>query len=351
MTALIRTSAEQAERIIADNHAEWGLPTLSLEQYRAREHRLAQCTFARSGYERWALVPADDKSAPDVLSSCEVYEHPAVLVDAGGAVHDGVCLAIASVYTPAAQRRKGHAAMMLATLAETVFRKHPRAVASTLFSDIGPRYYDRLGWRVHPSVSAVLDLARLPSGVGAAAAAAASAGAVELSIRNPLVLAELLRLDAERTRSDTISSFSGTPLVAVLPTAAVVEWNFERGVFYAEILGRAIPDCCGVHFAGPQGGLVLWFHNFKENELAVLRCRVLSQAAADAALAACAAEAARHGLARVQLWDPCDLILGSASFPVELVERTSSLSSLMVLAGTPSNVLPVWINNEKFGWV
>lgn len=76
---------------------------------------------------------------------------------AEGELVQGTCFAIASVFTPNAHRRRGYAAKMLSLLLQEL-KSRKGAVASTLYSDIGPNYYSKIGWEAHPSVSLVLDL-------------------------------------------------------------------------------------------------------------------------------------------------------------------------------------------------
>ena len=69
-------------------------------------------------------------------------------------------LGIGAVYTPPDLRRRGHAAAMLRAALDRA--KEDRMDAAVLFSDIGVRYYERLGFWPLESREATVDTSELP---------------------------------------------------------------------------------------------------------------------------------------------------------------------------------------------
>jgi GNAT superfamily N-acetyltransferase len=69
-------------------------------------------------------------------------------------------LGVGAVFTPPEVRRRGHAAAMLHAVMDE-YAAHG-ANAAVLFSDIGVRYYERLGFRVLESRECTVDAADLP---------------------------------------------------------------------------------------------------------------------------------------------------------------------------------------------
>ena len=129
----------------------WG-GGLSIERFQIFQDRLADCPEAKDRYRLlgWfaggALVSA--MKAYDLRADC-----------AGRPLR---VLGIGAVFTPPDLRRRGHAAAMLrAAMREYAGRG---AHAAVLFSDIGVRYYERLGFRVLDSRECTVAAEDLPRG-------------------------------------------------------------------------------------------------------------------------------------------------------------------------------------------
>lgn len=130
---------EQVERIYAESHALWGAG-LSYEQYRNYWRELSATPWGAK-HLTFKVWLGDDG---EVLSSLKLYRPRIRLL---GQVSRG-CV-IGAVFTPEAQRRRGHAVDMLrAVLQEARAGGQDLAL---LFTDIGTRYYRALGFRALPA--------------------------------------------------------------------------------------------------------------------------------------------------------------------------------------------------------
>ncbi|KAJ3359125.1 hypothetical protein GGF32_009646, partial [Allomyces javanicus] len=146
---LIRGTKPQHYAATTLNHTEWG-QNLDMKEYFHRENLLQDTGFTRQGHSSWLLVPAAEQNAemPTVLAACETFKRPCRV---GG--QDTFAWSVASVFTRPEFRGCGYATTMMSKLRDRLVAEHPKLGVSTLYSDIGPKYYDRLGWRVFPSDS------------------------------------------------------------------------------------------------------------------------------------------------------------------------------------------------------
>jgi GNAT superfamily N-acetyltransferase len=266
-------------------HEAWG-QRLSVDDFVAREERLRAHPWAKEGMRSWLLV-----DGAQILASCESFEMLSFLDGKAGRT-----FGVASVYTEAALRGRGHAARMMELLVEAVGPHH----AGLLFSDVGD-YYARMGWRMLPAFER-----RLP----------AERSSEKLS---PLVewlsAGEIDRLwssvDVPRAR------------FVVWPTMAQLDWQRERERVYAELFGRAPLAHAG---ARSDGGIVAWAADFKNDKLVVLHL----SGRAPLLIAAAQHQAATAGLSQVIVWDVL------AGWPDGLGERRTRSDSLpMVLPLAP----------------
>lgn len=353
------------EQCKVDDFEEWGAPALGLAQYQEKERRQRETAFSQRGSIFWGLVQrrigdqGDGYDGDDaglmpgedvIVCHCESHRFDCALRSREGHVARGYSHHIGSVFTLPAFRRRGLAAFFLAEVARRM-RALPDALLSVLYSDIGPAYYDRLGWRLHPSTIAMLAVGHPRN--AAAAATATEAETLFLDER----LDELLASDNARLVDQLVGGqYDGQQAFAVLPTRDSVEWQFCVGVTFARVRGLAeLPRQCGVRLEDADA-FVVWCHSPKASTLNIVRVRFQDSAAAVRLLAAALHEARKFELQKVCIWDP-PLALRAADVAsrVEITfgEREDSLSSAMILGGDagPAEPLPVWLANEKFAWV
>lgn len=368
------TKEELKVQTKVDDYEMWGAPALTQEQYQRKEALQRATPFSQRGSIFWALVerrtPLADGATDDasdaslvagvdaICAHCESHRFDCVFRKRSGELMRGFSHHIGSVFTLPAFRKQGLASFFLNEVAKAMAQL-PDAVASVLYSDIGPTFYDRLGWRLYPST-----LAELPTGALRNAAAIDGADqrapATGASLYLDDALDAFLAQDARRIETELVSAeYADREVFAPLATRDSIEWQFCIGVHYARIRGfTELPTRCGVRI--DDDAFVVWCHNLKESTLYIVRARFPMSGRHDAVralLTAALAEARAYKLAHVAIWDPPAAVFApevASGLDVVASERPDSLSSAMVFAqhrDISAASLPVWIANEKFAWV
>ncbi|KAF1327034.1 Acyl-coa n-acyltransferase, partial [Globisporangium splendens] len=360
-----------------DDFEMWGAPALTQEQYQKKEALQRATAFSQRGSIFWALVDRvqDDESSDDasdaaitagedlIYCHCESHRFECVFRNRKGEIVHGFSHHIGSVFTLPSHRKKGLASFFLAEVAKSM-AKRPDAVASVLYSDIGPTYYDKLGWRLHPSTIAELDVAAARNAALIEADKDASTG-TKLFLDQEL---DAFLAQDNRRIVDEMSGeqYDGKEVFAPHPTRDSIEWQFCIGAHYANIRGfKDLPSQCGLKL--DDDAFVVWCHNLKESTLYIVRARFPEDASRHDAvlrlLQAALVEAKKFQLDHVAIWGPPPSL-----FALEIVskldvvkeERPDSLSSAMIFAqhrgeqasaAEDNAALPIWIANEKFAWV
>ena len=346
------------------NFSSWGYPFHTLEQYVERERLLRQTPFSKSGLTTWVLIEAE--TPMDLLSACETYEYPSLtLVD--GEVVEGTCFAIASVFTPPHHRKKGYAATMLTTLLAEL-KKRKGAVASTLYSDVGPDFYSKFGWDPYRSVSLChtfsydpkstrSSLSSISSDENSSDSGYSSSEPENCSLLTIDHVKQYVEQDAKRIRNEfqakelTMENCD-TPVFVVLPCFDSLYWLFIRAVFYANMSNTKI-EASGASYQSSDN-YISWTHDINESTLLITRTHVTFKQAAISLLQCAIKEARKWRFVRLELWDPSDDLVSwasevTSSFKVE--HRTASLSSLAFWGRDLKGRKPLWICNETFAWV
>lgn len=356
-----------------DDFEEWGAPALDLTQYLHREDQLMHSQFTRTRGSFWALVERvqsdgatiqddeeltvqDEDQLPALCVHCEVYSFECILRKADGAIVRGYSHHIGSVFTLPSYRKQGLAAFFLTQVAAKTAAL-PDSIGSVLYSDIGPKYYDKLGWRCHESRMGSVYVAD-PKNAAALELSASSKG-------EPLyldaVLDELLVKDRQSLQAElSDAKYADQEVFATVATRDPIEWQFRAGVYDLALQGhnKAPIKQCGIKV--DDGAFIVWCHHPKDSALYILRSRIPESCsdACHALLSAALREARKFGLKCVKIWDPPSWLAQEAiasRFQIEYQDRESSLSSAMIFAQhrtSPSPAsLPVWLANEKFAWV
>jgi hypothetical protein len=253
-------------------HAAWGAQ-LTLEQFVDRERRLRALPFARS-MRTWLWV-----DGPLVLASCETFRMRSFLDGVEGSSYG-----LASVFTQAALRGRGHASQMVAQVVKEVRREDPGAHAMLLFSEVGARIYERQGFSARPIAETLLP---------------AQSGDATEGVERLLVVEELPEALARAPRP--------RDRFLIWPTAAQLEWHLAREEFYARTLGRARPSAWG---AAIGRSIALFTAEHKQRQLVVQLLAVERPDHAAPLILAARRVAAAAELATVRLWG--DLPLGEA---------------------------------------
>lgn len=357
-----------------DDFEQWGAPALDLAQYQRKEQLQRQTAHSRRGSIFWALVQRADATGDEsdegdesdaglepgehpIVCHCESHRFDCVLRLRSGETRRGFSHHIASVFTLPAFRKQGLATYFLTQVAVRMAELED-AVVSILYSDIGPTYYDRLGWRLYPSTMATLDLGD-PKNADALAVEAASERTQEKLFLDDM-LDEFLAADNERlVKQLSEEEYTGQDAFVVLPTRDSIQWQFCVGVHFANVRGYdEAPSQCGVRLP-ESDAFVIWCHNLKESTLYVVRARLGSNPEiAHLLLVAALQEAQKFKLSKVAVWNPPELLLSHdllQDLRVTHAEREDSLSSAMVLCQphveNVSTLPAVWLANEKYAWV
>ena len=136
------------------NYAEWGAPLLAEPQYINREELIAKSNFSETSQETWVLTSPANSS--DILSALETYKSKAI-ASINGKIIKGDVYALGSVFTHSRHRKNGYASKLLNDV-KIALKKRKGSIASTLYSDIGPKYYNKLGWKCKQSKSLLYNI-------------------------------------------------------------------------------------------------------------------------------------------------------------------------------------------------
>ncbi|CAI5724042.1 unnamed protein product [Hyaloperonospora brassicae] len=322
-----------------DDYEEWGAPMLDMEQYQRKEAVQRSSTFSQRGSIFWALVDSQNvRDDADLVAGqtvlychCESHRFNCAVRHVSGEIEQGYSHHIGSVFTLPEHRKQGLATIFMKKVAEQL-KQLSGAVVSVLYSDIGPTFYSRLGWKLHPSKMAAIDVANsFTTDVNGSS----DTGMVSLYL--DANLDKLLRSDNRRLlQLLKDEKYRGRDTFVVLPTRDSTEWQFCIGQHYARVRGyMELPSRCGVKIN--EDIFILWCHNVKESTLYILRAR-FPEAPTDAAISV-------------------QLLLDEALEEARKFSLTTvtSLSSAMLFchrnAADSSEPLPYWLCNEKYSWV
>ncbi|ORX96775.1 hypothetical protein K493DRAFT_314343 [Basidiobolus meristosporus CBS 931.73] len=332
---LVKATHDQVLTTWHNTHVEWGVK-LDLEQYLKREKLLANQEFTSENITVWALVSKDDPSNSQPLAHCETFRRPVVIKSSGkvGDIQERDCYSIATVFCPAHNRGKGYASKMMKLLYQEL--KETGAAVSNLYSDVGPTFYARLGWKIYPALEGQLTAKNTPKG-------SQLPGQVSWLTANSID--EIAEEDCDLLREELKNST--TAAVVVLPRRIDYDWHWARSRFYAGVYDRPVPDNLGARIQSKEASeFVVWTHDFRDNQLLVLRLRSTSKEATRLLLEAAKIEASNMGISQVVVWN-----LPAEHTPegVTIVERDSSLPS-MAFFEFPDEEYE-WLGNEKYAWV
>ncbi|KAL8415250.1 hypothetical protein RB594_006190 [Gaeumannomyces avenae] len=403
---LAHPTDSELKRIWTMTHGPWG-PALSLDEYIEREAYLYTIPGSKDGLQSsWILT--DGRLPPDarpILSSCDTYRKHAMVSypppapgQAATAATDVVAHGIGAVFTDPEFRGQGYASRMMREVGEALRSYQASenhngqlvtngdekaaqagALFSVLYSDIGKKFYSKLGWL--PAESTHVTWMPAPEG---AADDAAAAAALDEAVR-PLGRGELAELCAAderllRARLAETAGQTGKAAVALTPTHDALTWHLDREDF---MCSRVFPDgrtpaVRGAVYTCPTSGLRLWtvwarnyyggLQKAEGNTLYLLRVVVEEGEEEDAdgtpagslargfagVLALARREAALWRVRDVQLWNPAGAVrrlVEACGVPCEWVAREEdSIASLMWYGEGGAGRAVEWVANDKFAW-
>ncbi|CUS15692.1 unnamed protein product [Tuber aestivum] len=333
---------------IRSTHREYWGTHLTLKQYLYREEVLSSTTLTgNGGLTSWALVDPTTNPAT-LLASCESIRKEVFVMEAGSnevRVSHGHC--IGSVFTPPDMRGKGYASIMLKLLAEKLRWHGGKSALSALYSDIGKKFYKRLGW--HPHSSLHLDIPVSPSSPPSTTADKTTP--LKTSSLPPLCTQDIEALKASLTSTPALK-----PRIAFHPDSKTYDWHFARAEHLASVTNRPPPTTKGAITASGSAWIV-WTHDFQKDEPKLHVLRVAGEPSKEDAkdlLAAALVEAREWGLTCVQSWSPKEAVEEAGKeLGGQVVEREADgiPSVMMYEPGMGSEVGEVeWFVNERFAW-
>jgi hypothetical protein len=254
--------------------------------------------------------------------------------------------------------------------------ENTKCIGSILYSDIGKKYYSKLGW--HPNITNSHVVVK-PLG------ATSSLQASHISRED---LTALCKADEAMVRKIMASpTQEATRRMTILPDLDHMLWHIQKEEFASNFLFGRVPHAKGA-IAGPPGSRVwvVWTHRYygqpeaesSDNTLYILRLVFENHQPREnifcendglshdfelkervdnfqAVLAAARAEAAEWKLDQVMLWDPTKSVqelMRQAEIEHFLVEREedSIASGFWYNESGDRAEAPRWINNEHYAW-
>lgn len=375
-------TAEECATIWTSTSASW-MDSLTLPAYLEESSYLTTIPLARDkGMTTWILV---DRNLPPnqrpVLCSCESFRKRSLTSDSNGNVRDNIVHGIAGVFCPPEYRGRAFPQRMLQELAKILSSWQTNtipSVGSILYSDIGKKYYAKLGW--HPNTTNT-HIEFPPRQV------------VKSSLVQDVAVEDLEALckrdEAMVRKAMTIPDREVTARITILPDLNHMLWHIAKEEFACNYLFGRIPHAKGAIVGSPGNQVwVVWTHRYynhpnthsKSNVLYILRLvmeldETASRLPSDAGrrligekheeqrkflravIQAAQIEAAEWNLDIVKLWDPTPLVqemLGQSNIDYVVVEREEdSIASGLWYneAGQIGTIVPLWVNNEHYAWL
>ncbi|KAG0228736.1 hypothetical protein BGW41_003347 [Actinomortierella wolfii] len=358
------TRTDLIERTWLNNKVEWG-KTTELDVYLDRERHLQNQDLTRNGgIKTWILVPrqhgsqsaeSDKDVDPDtILSALETFERPGwVARKEDGQVHDVLAISIASVFTPEKFRGYGYASLLMKAIWEKAREKG--AEISYLYSDVGPTFYARYGWKVHRSDELVIPVSTIfPENWGKSSSPSMSA---VLPVQDK-DLDVVLSHDAELLKEELIDRLKDaekdTVLAALVPEPKCVRWLHARSDFCLRRIHQnkasATISNLGAISAEDKSQFVLWYHDILHDQLTLIRTRFMADHPEVArALIQCAVDEASHwGLSKVVAWNHDPLLEQWTG--LQGVTRSSTLPSLGLCQEKDAGKKVEWVLNNYYAW-
>ncbi|CAG8798779.1 1497_t:CDS:1, partial [Racocetra persica] len=278
------------------------------------------------------------------------FQRKTLITISPGRVKEATCYCITALFTPPKYRNMGYATIMMKLLNDKL-KCEFKASFSYLYSEIGPDFYSRLGWKIfpHKEIRFKVDNKFL----------AASADSEMIVAINQSNLESVVNKDSEFIKKELMKLNKKS--IVILPTKPAFDWLFQKTKFYSRYhASTEDPRLFGAIILKEKNEneemlerFIMWNHDFSENELLIVRFRSDSLYMTQLLIQQAMQEANKFQFNRIILWNP-DLKLFNISkdlnvFDGEVVERTESLPYLKWYAGDEDNV--DWILIEKYSWI
>ncbi|OJK04270.1 hypothetical protein ASPACDRAFT_112718 [Aspergillus aculeatus ATCC 16872] len=353
---LAHPTASERSRIWKATYPHWG-DALAFDDYITREvNNLKFCQERNNNFTNWILT---DSSAPDqrpLFSSCETFTRRAFICGREGDLREVTCCAVASVFTFTEYQGRGYAKKLMTLLAQEI---RGFADFSVLWSDIGPKFYDSVGWK--PFKSAFLQLPAISSD------ASLENGLKPIEIGD---LPPLVKLD-QKILLERLAVPSPKVRVLILPDLSTIAWHLFHEAFIWQHVFSRTPSIHGAVYTSPKdpGDKVwaIWTRKIyglkrEDNVTHVIRLGMgngsISNDTFKVAITALCLMAQREAndwnCGTVEIWNPDDRVRQVVEEIQELgakfVTREHNQLSSMQWFGESCIDEVDWMCNEGFAW-
>lgn len=361
---------EQTWRINAD---EWK-GFLNLDSYLDREVYLIDSPQTNNeAVTAWILtsskLPLNQDGSRPILAACESSRKMAYVVK-NGQMDRIISHGIGSVYCRQEYRGRKYAEVMMREVGKKLESwqqpKGGRGKFSVLYSDIGPKFYAKNGWKAFPSTHIALKMID-------------NAGEYHQrrAVITPLPQIDDLRVDdieslklEQNLESKLMTVSKAEPdktFVAFKPDLPQFEWHFMREEFLAEVLGREHPEVKGA-VDRSTGVAIIWVRTYAAEKsgwhLSVLHTHIphaaqLSQTDVQRSLSALLLRAQFEAtkwdmIGGVEVWDPDMSVVDAArqiahDDVISIIQRDQEhICSLKWVGQEPEDL--IWLANERYAW-
>jgi len=269
-TTVITRLATPTECIERDKltYLAWGA-TLTESLFLKREERLRAHTWAKQNMKTWVLASS---TGNQILSSFETFKMKSSVNGMPGHSYG-----IASVFTEERFRGNGYASQVLQEAFTQIEQDDSHAQSYLLFSEVGPKIYERLGFSLCPSHKFVFKPEQM----------------------NPNK--SRLRITAELDDVRQLLDEHKSEPFTIRPTIEQLDWHWERSRVYAELLDRPPQSFFALHLFGSKS-MSTWMADYKNNTFRALTFIAENPQDAKAMIEYAQSEALRLELDDVRVW-------------------------------------------------
>ena len=244
-------------------------------------------------------------------------------------------IGIASVFAPPQNRGKGYAGSMMQLLSKRIPELTGGRGFSVLYSDVGPKFYAQNGgWMPTDAFEIVLPTTT------------AFVDTLHVEALNLIQAEDCIDKDVQFLKNEFVGTADST-FVQMIPQHSELEWATIRDREATQHLNLPISESVGAKFSSSDGwGYIIWFKEYKESSLTILRLREPSNDGGLRGLfQAAVEEAKRSGLSQVTIWGPSPRIEKVTG--IERATRKTAIPALLYI-GEEKDV--IWRSIEKLGW-
>ncbi|OMH81318.1 Lysine acetyltransferase [Zancudomyces culisetae] len=354
------TTIEQIHETWLRTHAEWGVGVMDVKTYHDREHVLANQDFTGKNITIWLYGEKKERLSEtgslNFKSSLETFKRKALIKRKGKSeVEEILCHSIATVFVPICNRGHGYANGMIGELYKALSKL---GEASTLYSDIGRKFYSKFGWDVHPFVITDIEI----SAINQSDKQATDTEQFVVELIDEELAKEVAEEDCKRlaVQLEEMDSSQSTKFL-ILPEVSAYQWRWAREKFEAE-------KCFGIDHSNGNGlkifgariknstSFIIWAHKFRENKMYILRENWSNEKHIKPLMDACIAECKKHSLSKITSWNlnPASIAVLEREYgPVAVTSNTMpelSLPSLAIFNKEKDEKVD-WVLNSDYAWV